>query len=149
MEKIQIKSLVIIFLVFIYTNNCSQTVKTPSYKSSKVNIDINNEENNKRLSEISDIPIPSDSTIDPEETFIIGKGEDWMGKLSLINKANSEEIYNFFLKEMKKYRYKEKSLKKSDISVLILENKKKAIFIKISKFNPGKTYIEITATHVN
>ena len=28
-------------------------------------------------------------------------------------------------------------------------NKKKAIFIKISKFNPGKTYIEITATHVN
>ena len=90
MEKIQIKSLVIIFLVFIYTNNCSQTVKTPSYKSSKVNIDINNEENNKRLSEISDIPIPSDSTIDPEETFIIGKGEDWIGKISLINKANSE-----------------------------------------------------------
>ena len=47
------------------------------------------------------------------------------------------------------FQYKEKSSIRSDVSTLIFENKKKAIFIKISKVNFGKTYIEITATPVN
>jgi len=104
---------------------------------------------NTRLSEISDIPIPSKSIIDLEKTFILGKGDDWMGRISLINKANVEEIYSFFLNEMIKFKYKEKSTIRSDVSTLIFENKKKAIFIKISKIKFGKTYIEITATPVN
>ena len=50
---------------------------------------------------------------------------------------------------MAKLSYKEKSSIRSDVSTLIFENNKKAIFIKISKLNFGKTYIEITATLVN
>ena len=72
-----------------------------------------------------------------------------MGRISLINKGNVEEIYSFFLNEMIKFKYKEKSSIRSDVSTLIFENKKKAIFIKISKVKFGKTYIEITATPVN
>ena len=72
-----------------------------------------------------------------------------MGRLSLINKKNIEEVYSFFLNEMIKFSYKEKSSIRSDVSTLIFENNKKAIFIKISKLNFGKTYIEITATPVN
>jgi hypothetical protein len=50
---------------------------------------------------------------------------------------------------MIKFKYKEKSSIRSDVSTLIFENKKKTIFIKISKIKFGKTYIEITATPVN
>ena len=39
------------------------------------------DENNSRLSEISDIPIPSKSVIDLEKTLIFGKGDDWMGRI--------------------------------------------------------------------
>ena len=148
MEKIQIKSIIIVFTCLLFLTNCSTTIKTSKYENSAV--DINNvDENNSRLSEISDIPIPSKSIIDLEKTFIIGKGDDWMGRLSLINKKNIEEIYSFFLNEMAKFSYKEKSSIRSEVSTLIFENDKKAIFIKISKLNFRKTYIEITATPVN
>jgi len=148
MEKIQIKSIIIVFTCLLFLTNCSTTIKTSKYESSDV--DVNNvDESNSRLSEISDIPIPSKSIIDLEKTFIIGKGDDWMGRLSLINKKNIQEIYSFFLNEMAKFSYKEKSSIRSDVSTLIFENNKKAIFIKISKLNFGKTYIEITATLVN
>lgn len=148
MEKIQIKSIIIVFTCLLFLTNCSTTIKTPKYESP--DFDNNNlDESNSRLSEISDIPIPSKSIIDLEKTFIIGKGDDWMGRLSLINKKNIEEIYSFFLNEMAKFSYKEKSSIRSDVSTLIFENNKKTIFIKISKLNFRKTYIEITATPVN
>ena len=148
MEKIQIKSIIIVFTCLLFLTNCSTTIKTSKYENSAVDV-YNVDESNSRLSEISDIPIPSKSIIDLEKTFIIGKGDDWMGKLSLINKKNVEEIYSFFLNEMTKFKYKEKSSIRSEVSALIFENKKKIIFIKISKVKFGKTYIEITATPVN
>ena len=148
MEKIQIKSIGVFFICLIFISSCSTTIKTPQYESPDVEVD-KSDVSNTRLSEISDIPIPSKSIIDLEKTFILGKGDDWMGRISLINKANVEEIYSFFLNEMIKFKYKEKSSIRSDVSTLIFENKKKAIFIKISKIKFGKTYIEITATPVN
>ena len=148
MGKIQIKSIVTVFIFLLFLTNCSTTIKTQKYESPEVKT-YNIDENNARLSEISDIPIPSKSIIDLEKTFIIGKGDDWMGRLSLINKKNIEEIYSFFLNEMPKFSYKEKSSIRSEVSTLIFENNKKAIFIKISKINFRKTYIEITATPVN
>ncbi len=95
MEKIQIKPIVIFFIFLLLLTNCSTTIKTPKYESPEVKTD-NIDENNARLSEISDIPIPSKSIIDLEKTFILGKGDNWMGRLSLINKENVEEIYSFF-----------------------------------------------------
>ena len=148
MEKIQIKSIGVFFICLIFISSCSTTIKTPKYESPDVEVD-KTDVSNTRLSEISDIPIPSKSIIDLEKTFILGKGDDWMGRISLINKGDVEEIYSFFLNEMIKFKYKEKSSIRSDVSTLIFENKKKAIFIKISKIKFGKTYIEITATPVN
>ena len=147
MDKIQTKPLTLIAAIFLFLNSCSTAIKTPIYESPDV--DVNIEESNTRLSEISDIPIPSKSIIDLKKTFILGKGNDWMGRLSLINKKNVEEIYNFFSNEMIKFSYKEKSSIRSDVNTLIFENNKKAVFIKISKLNFGKTYIEITSTPVN
>ena len=136
------------FIFLLFLTNCSTTIKTQKYESPEIKTD-NVDENNVRLSEISDIPIPSKSIIDLEKTFILGKGDNWMGRLSLINKKNVEEIYSFFLNEMTKFKYKEKSSIRSEVSALIFENKKKTIFIKISKVKFRKTYIEITATPVN
>ena len=148
MKKIQIKPIIRFFTYLLFLTSCSTTIKTPKYESPDVEVD-SDDISNTLLSEISDIPIPSKSIIDLEKTFILGKGDDWMGRLSLINKGDVEEIYSFFLNEMAKFAYKEKSSIRSDVSTLIFENKKKTIFIKISKLKFGKSYIEITATPVN
>ena len=149
MEKIQIKSLIILLVSLIFLFNCSTTIKTSKDKDLNVKKKDNIDENNTQLSQITDIPIPEKSIIDLDKTLIVGEKSDWMGRITLINKKKVEENYNFFLNEMLKFSYKKKSSTKSDISTLIFQNSKKAIFIKISELKLGKTYIEITATPVN
>ena len=90
MEKVQIKSIIVIFTCLLFLTNCSTTIKTPKVDDNNV------DESNNRLSEISDIPIPSKSIIDLEKTFILGKGDNWMGRLSLINKKISKKFIVFF-----------------------------------------------------
>ncbi len=145
MEKIQIKSLIILLVSLIFLFNCSTTIKTSKDKDLNVKKKDNIDENNTQLSQITDIPIPEKSIIDLDKTLIVGEKSDWMGRITLINKKKVEENYN----EMLKFSYKKKSSTKSDISTLIFQNSKKAIFIKISELKLGKTYIEITATPVN
>ena len=136
------------FVTLFFFHNCSTAIKTGKYESPEKD-DNTIEQKEGRLSQISDIPIPSKSIIDLEKTFILGKGDEWMGRLSLLNKKNIDDIYSFFLNEMPKFSFDEKSSIRSDVSTLIFENNKKAIFIKISKVKFGKTYIEITSTPVN
>ena len=83
MEKIQIKSIIVVFTCLLFLTNCPTTIKTSKYESPDVD-DNNIDKSNSRLSEISDIPIPSKSIIDLEKTFILGKGDNWMGRLSLM-----------------------------------------------------------------
>ena len=62
MEKIQIKSLIFIFILVIFLYGCNQSIKTPRYESPEVETG-EIDENASRLNEISDIPIPGNSSI--------------------------------------------------------------------------------------
>ena len=108
MEKIQIKSLIILIVSFLFLFNCSTPIKTSKDKSTGVKKIDNIEKNNAQLSQITDIPMPEESIIDLEKTLIVGEKSDWMGRITLINKKKVDEIYNFFLNEMIKFSYKKK-----------------------------------------
>ena len=149
MEKIQIKSIILFFLAVIFLSNCTNSGSNLTLEEKQSNLDTNNNLNNAKLSDISDIPIPANSIIDDEKTLIIGKNDEWMGRISITSSSNVDEIYDFFHKEMINFSFEKKTSEKSIISTLIYENNRKAIFIKISKLKSGKTYIEITATPVN
>ncbi len=148
MENLQIKSLIILLIISFFISNCSTQIRTSEYNSPKVeNKDFDEKSN--VISEFTDIPIPSNSIVDLEKSFILGKGNNWMGRLALINKKNIDELYDFFINEMKKFSYKEKSSIRSNENILIFENKIKTVFIKISELKFKKSYIEITSTPVN
>ena len=148
MENLQIKSLIIILIIPFFLSSCGTEIKTSEYKSPEIkNKDFDEKSN--IIGEFTDIPIPSNSVIDLEKSFILGKGNTWMGRLSLIHKSNIDELYDFFINEMKKFSYKEKSSIRSNENILIFENKIKTVFIKISELKFRKSYIEITSTPVN
>ena len=87
------------------------------------NIDVQN-----HLIAVTDIPLPSNSKIDLEKTVIVGKQDEWMGRLTITNKNSIDVIYSFFVNEMPKYNFKEKSSVRSAESSLIFQNKKKNNF---------------------
>jgi len=152
-EKIQIKSLISLFTftVFVfYLHSCSNTIKTSKYEPPKIEKKDENTETIKNyLSTITDIPLPSNSEIDLEKTVVVGKQDNWMGRLTLVDKNSIDEIFSFFINEMPKFDFKERSSIRSAESSLIFQNNKKTIFIKISKLNYRKNYIEITSTPIN
>ena len=149
MEKIQIKPLIkaltFFFTLFILVS-CVKNVDFSKNEKTENSIDIYEQES---FFKITDIPIPITSQIDMEKTVVVGEGEEWMGRLSLVHKENIEDIYSFFVNEMPKYGYEEKNSVESNKSSLIFQNNKKTIFIKISKHKLGNSYIEITATPIN
>ena len=151
MEKIQIKSLVHLFvcvILIIYLHSCSDSIETSRYEGPKTEdddkIDLQN-----HLIEVIDMPLPSNSEIDLEKTVIVGKQDEWIGRLTMTNKNSIDVIYSFFVNEMPKYKFKEKSSVRSAESSLIFQNKKKTIFIKLSKVNFDRSNIEITSTPLN
>ena len=96
MEKIQIKSLIILIVSFLFLFNCSTSIKTPKDKSTGVKKIDKIEKNNAQLSQITDIPIPEESIIDLEKTLIVGEKSDWMGRITLINKKKLMKFIIFF-----------------------------------------------------
>ena len=100
MEKIQVKSLIILFINVVlmsYLYSCSTSIKTSKYKGPKTQDSVDNTEVKNYLSEITDIPLPSKSEIDLEKTVVVGKQGNWMGRLTLINKNPIDEIFSFFV----------------------------------------------------
>ena len=147
MEKIQIKSLIktIIIINMLTLSNCSESFKNSSLNDEKkvinLTIDINS-------FGISDIPFPQNSMIDYEKTITVGEGDEWIGRIVLINNNNINDLFDFFSNEMPKYDYENKSLKNKNVNSLIFQNDKKTIFIKFPIINNKINYIEITSTPI-
>jgi len=146
-EKIQIKSLIktIIIPTMIILSNCSESfVNNSAYnvkKAEKLTIDIDS-------LGISDLPFPHGSIIDFDKTVTVGNGDEWIGKIVLVNKNNTSDLFDFYRNEMPKYKYLNKSNKINNKNSLIFQNKKKTIFIKFPNANNKINYIEITSTPI-
>ena len=147
MEKIQIKPLIktIIILSMIILSNCSKSIiNNPAYDIKK---DQNLIKDIDSLG-ILDLPFPKNSVIDSEKTVIVGEGNEWIGKLVLVNKNNTSDLFDFYINEMPKYKYLNKSDNINNKNSLIFQNNKKTIFIKFPNANNKINYIEITSTPI-
>ncbi len=68
--------------------------------------------------QFSDVPIPTDSEMDLERTFILGKQENWIGRLVISSGHSAMEIFDFFRNEMPKFDWKEIAVVRSEVSIL-------------------------------
>ena len=129
----------------IFLSNCSKSIiNNPAYDIKK---DQNLIKDIDSLG-ILDLPFPKNSVIDSEKTVIVGEGNEWIGKLVLVNKNNTSDLFDFYINEMPKYKYLNKSDNINNKNSLIFQNNKKTIFIKFPNANNKINYIEITSTPI-
>ena len=90
----------------IILSNCSESfVNNSAYnvkKAEKLTIDIDS-------LGISDLPFPHGSIIDFDKTVTVGNGDEWIGKIVLVNKNDTSDLFDFYRNEMPKYKYLNKS----------------------------------------
>ena len=68
--------------------------------------------------QFSDVPIPTDSEMDLERTFILGKQESWIGRLVINSGHSAMEIFDFFRNEMPKFDWQEIAVVRSEVNIL-------------------------------
>jgi hypothetical protein len=96
------------------------------------------------LTQFTDLPIPSDSTMNLEDTLILGSQESWLGRLALRTAHDAGKVNEFYRNEMPKFGWTEITIVRSEISIHTWSRGDRIATIRIEKETLRNTDVEIT-----
>ena len=109
------------FVFFTLLNGCSTGNLNPNSSIKDV------EENT--LTRIQDMPFVIKTRVNIEESLILGEGKSWSGQLQLIVPAPKAEVFNFYVRNLNDFGWKEQTTIRGKTSILnyVGENNRVAI----------------------
>ena len=127
------------FIFFTLINGCSSGNMNPtnSIKDAQENT----------LTRIADMPFVLKSKLNIEESLILGEGKSWSGQLLLTVPAPKAEVFNFYVKNLDDFGWKEQTTIRGETSIInyVGENNRVAIItIEEIRFNNSKVLISVS-----
>jgi hypothetical protein len=100
---------------------------------------------------VGDMPLPAASKIIGSESLIIGRGDNWVGRVVLSGVQTPTDIYAFFQSEFPKSGWVTISAVKSNTSILVFSkgDRTSTVELNAGPFTGPKTIITITASPKN
>ena len=100
---------------------------------------------------LGDMPLPAASKIIGSDSLIIGRGDNWVGRVVLSGVQSPTDIYAFFQAEYPKVGLTTVSAVKSKTSILVFTKGDRTSTIELNEgsFGGPKTIITITASPKN
>ncbi|MEE2997165.1 MAG: hypothetical protein VX700_08465 [Pseudomonadota bacterium] len=98
------------------------------------------------FAQFSDIAVPAGARMDVERSLVLGTRDDWIGRLSMATGQGPSMTYDFFLREMPKFRWQEITTVRSETSVLTYSRENRIATIQISKKTLGGSKIDVTVS---
>ena len=100
---------------------------------------------------LGDMPLPAASKIIGYDSLIIGRGDNWVGRVVLSGVQTPTDIYAFFQAEYPKVGWTTISAVKSKTSILVFTKGDRTSTIELNEgpFTGPKTIITITASPKN
>lgn len=92
-----------------------------------------------------DIPFPTDSFIDLDETRALGSGESWIGSLVYATPYNPSSVFDFYVLEMPKLGWTEVATVRAKISHMTYVRANRAVQILIEMAGNDKAVVTVTA----
>ena len=99
------------------------------------------------MSRIDDIPFPKKTSLDINNSLILGEGTNWSGQLMLEVPENKIKVFNFYIRNLVDYGWKEQTTIRGEVSVLnYLGPNKRVAIISIAKkgFNSSDVLISVS-----
>lgn len=84
--------------------------------------------------------------MDVERSLVLGARDDWIGRLSMNTSGSTSDSYDFFLREMPKFRWQEITTVRSEVSVLTYSRESRVATIQIRSKTLGGSAIDITVS---
>tara|TARA_B100000787_G_C16107515_1_gene256530 strand:- start:89 stop:646 length:558 start_codon:yes stop_codon:yes gene_type:complete len=127
------------FVFFTLINGCS---------SGNLNTagSIENLEDN-TLTRIADMPFVDETILIIEESLILGEGKSWSGQLLLSVPAPKAQVFNFYVKNLSDFGWKEQTTIRGKTSILnyVGENNRVAIItIEEARFDNAKVLVSVS-----
>ena len=98
------------------------------------------------LTRIQDLPFIKNSEIDIEKSLILGEGKSWSGQLLVKIPEPKPEVFNFYIRNIGDFGWKEQTTIRGETSVLnyVGENNRVAIInISEGSFNSSEVLISV------
>ena len=98
------------------------------------------------LTRIQDLPFVKNSEIDIERSLILGEGKSWSGQLLVKIPEPKPEVFNFYIRNIGDFGWKEQTTIRGETSVLnyVGENNRVAIIsISEGSFNSSEVLISV------
>lgn len=100
----------------------------------------------------NDIPIPTNSTIALEPTFVMGGGNNWIGRLVLKTNFDQNTLFEFYSKNMPKFGWNTVTSIRSNSSVLTYQRAGRVATIQLredSSFSSAKVEVVFVVSPEN
>ena len=97
------------------------------------------------FSHFTDIPIPENSVMNVERTFLLGAGEDWTGRLVFSTPYGLNRLFDFYMSEMPKFGWSEITVVRSQTSVLTFKRNNRIATIQLSG-DKSSSHIDLTVS---
>lgn len=100
---------------------------------------------------LGDMPLPAASKMIGSDSLIIGRGDNWVGRVVLSGMQSPADIYAFFQSEYPKAGWTTVSAVKSKTSILVFTKGDRTSTVELNEgsFTGPKTLITITASPKN
>ena len=100
---------------------------------------------------LGDMPLPAASKMMGSDSLIIGRGDNWVGRVVLSGVQTPTDIYAFFQAEYPKAGWTTVSAVKSKTSILVFTKGDRTATVELTEgsFSGPKTVITITASPKN
>jgi hypothetical protein len=98
------------------------------------------------FAQFPDIPIPAGAKMDTDRSLILGTRDAWIGRLAMKISRSSSSIYDFYIREMDRFGWREITSIRSEVSVLSYQQSDRVATIQIWNASLGGAKIDITVS---
>jgi hypothetical protein len=100
---------------------------------------------------LGDMPLPAASKLVGSDSLIIGRGDNWVGRVELSGVQSPTDIYAFFQSEYPRAGWTTVSAVKSKTSILVFTKGDRTLTVELTEgsFSGPKTVIVITSSPKN
>jgi hypothetical protein len=140
-HTLKVRTLALFFTVFL--GACASSGDSPTGTANEV------QEIQTQL--LGDMPLPAASKIIGSDSLIIGRGDNWVGRVLLSGVQTPTDIYAFFQSEYPRAGWTTVSAVKSKTSILVFTKGDRTATVELNEgsFTGPKTLIVITSSPKN
>ncbi|MDH3241977.1 MAG: hypothetical protein OEO83_15085 [Alphaproteobacteria bacterium] len=97
-----------------------------------------------RLTRFSDIPIPAGAQMNVTRSLILGPADAWVGRLVFNASTGSQTLYQFYTREMPRFKWQEVTRVRAQVSILTYTRGARTATVQISSTTLGGSVVSVT-----